>query len=321
MNGPEHIVEQCLERSRKNVLIVYDDTTEQVYLPFAEAMRRQGKHPTAVRIPISERHGEEPPKQIAEQMRNSDAIMCLTRYSLAHTQARRDSEELGIPFLSMPDYDAELLNNAALSADYRGSLRKTQKYAQMLTDSKTVEIRTELGTELYMDISGRAGNCCPGLVNARFLLGSPPDIEANIAPIEHCTKGTIVVDGSITDRRIGLLKHPVTLRVEDGSVCEIASADRGVAHVVEEIFRDVGSEKAYVIGELGIGLNDEAMLCGNMLVDEGTAGCVHFGIGSNWTIGGKNRVDFHLDFVIRAATLKLDGIPVMERGKLLYGSL
>ena len=73
-----------------------------------------------------------------------------------------------------------------------------------------------------------------------------------------------------------------------------------------------------MIGELGIGFNDEAALCGNMLIDEGALGCIHLGIGANWTIGGNNKIDFHLDFVMRDATVLFDNKIVIERGKLLY---
>ena len=35
---------------------------------------------------------------------------------------------------------------------------------------------------------------------------------------------------------------------------------------------------------------------------------VHFGFGSNITVGGKNDVPFHLDFVIKKPDLFIDGL-------------
>jgi leucyl aminopeptidase (aminopeptidase T) len=51
-----------------------------------------------------------------------------------------------------------------------------------------------------------------------------------------------------------------------------------------------------------------------MLTDEGALGCVHFGLGSNYTVGGLNKVDFHLDFVFRDASLSVDGKQLINLG-------
>ena len=42
------------------------------------------------------------------------------------------------------------------------------------------------------------------------------------------------------------------------------------------------------------------------MFDEGAANCIHFGFGSNSTVGGKNEVSFHLDFVVKDADVKVD---------------
>ena len=86
-----------------------------------------------------------------------------------------------------------------------------------------------------------------------------------------------------------------------------------------KIFSEAGGTKASTVGEFGIGFNDRAKICGNMLIDEGAGGCIHFGMGSNWTIGGENRVDFHLDFVVKEATVAVDGKEIIREGRLIYG--
>ena len=76
----------------------------------------------------------------------------------------------------------------------------------------------------------------------------------------------------------------------------------------------IGDDKAYVLAECGIGLNPAARLTGHMLTDEGTLGSVHFGFGSNATVGGYNDVPFHIDCVIREATLWIDQSAVLVGG-------
>lgn len=318
-HAAEYIIKNCIEDSRKKLLIIYDVSTELFIDNFVKAAMNMGKIPELAEIESGKKHGEEPSETVLNKMLQAEAIMCLTKYSLAHTDARRQSEKKGIPFLSMPGYDESILSNKALMADYNRTVQSVNTYTELLSQGKSITIETESGTKLCLDITGRAGNCCPGITDSKHLLGSPPDIEANISPVEDFTHGKIVVDGSITDWRIGLLRKPVILYIEKGSIVKIESEDENLKGLVEKIFDDAGTENAYVVGEFGIGFNDCAKLCGNMLIDEGAKGCIHFGMGSNWTIGGINKVDFHLDFVVKGATVKIDGIKVIEKGVLLYG--
>lgn len=309
-----NVCKECIEYNRKNVLIIYDDSTISLIELFSDELKKNGKVVKAVKIDIGGQHGVEPPANIANEMVKNEAVLCLTRYSLAHTAARRMSEERGVCFLSMPDYNIEMLENSAFTVDFKHAYSAVQTFTEKLSQHNSIYITSSMGTKLNMDISGRIGNCCPGYTDANHLLGSPPDIEANIAPIEDRTEGTIVVDGSITDQRIGMLKSPVILTVRKGAVVQVESEDKRIASTIKNIFEDVGDDKAYIIGELGIGFNEKANLSGNMLIDEGTKGCIHFGIGSNWTIGGKNKVPFHLDFVMKNATITADDEELISEG-------
>lgn len=313
----ERIINNCLNIEGKKVLVIYDSTTEILLSLFRQRLQHCGYESEFIMTEEASGHGIEPSEKLFVAMKQADAIMCLTRYSLAHTRARRICEQQGIGFLSMPEYNASMLMNRAFLADYRAAYSEVKRFSDVLTEANLLSITTSKGTNLKLNVAGRKGNCCPGYISKEILLGSPPDIEANIAPIENRTNGTIVVDGSITDYRIGLLKMELRLEVENGRVIGIESLDKDVENIVKEIFKGVYDDKAYVIGELGVGFNNQAELCGNMLIDEGTKGCIHFGIGSNWTIGGKNEVPFHLDFVVKEATVEADGRMIIRNGEIL----
>lgn len=315
----DNILENCMESFRKRIFLIYDQSSADVVKVFQKAAPKHEKILSMTKVEIGNQHGEEPSLTVVREMLHCDAIMCITKYSMAHTAARKQTEERGIPFLSMPDYDLNILQNSAFSVNYKSRSRLVDEYAQRLTDGNRVAVTTGKGTELYLDIKGRCGNSCPGITDEHHLLASPPDIEANIAPLENYTHGQIVVDGSITDRRLGLLSADVILKIRGGAIYGIESADKKIENIVKDIFARIAVDEAYVVGEFGIGFNDKAELCGNMLVDEGATGCVHFGIGSNWTIGGMNRVNFHLDFVIKDATVTIDDNIVIKEGALLYG--
>ena len=313
-----HTFTHCIEEDKKNILVIYDDTTAQFLDAIAEAGAQAGKTVRFIWIPVSENHGSEPGEDVLEQMLGSDAVMCLTRCSLAHTSARNALTNRGIPFLSMPDYNDQMIHNPALLTDYRAALPTVKRYADLLSRGNSVRIVTEAGTDLFLDIHGRSGNCCPGLVNGEYLLGSPPDIEANIAPVEENSQGILVIDGSVTDYRLGLLKKSLRMPIVKGRIERFESTDSSVGPLLSRIFETVRSDRAYYIGEFGIGFNRDAVLCGNMLIDEGTKGCVHFGMGSNWTIGGANNVGFHLDFVMKNATVFVDNDILIDNGVLVY---
>lgn len=313
----DYIVEQCIPLQMTSILVIYDDSTKELLEYLKASLVLCGKTAKICKIENATRHGMEPSEVVANEMLQHDVIMCITLYSLAHTKARLMAHQKGIPFLSMPGYNIEMMKNSAFLADYHETFLEVKRFTEKLTQSDNIHIISENGTDLYLNTHGRIGNCCPGYIDEYNLLGSPPDIEANIAPIETETEGTIVVDGSITDPRIGLLNSQVILGVKSGAVVRVFSEDKKIESLVEKIFADVGDEKAYIIGELGVGFNKKATLCGNMLIDEGTKGCIHFGIGSNCTIGGRNEVSFHLDFVMKKATIIADGYEIIKKGVIV----
>jgi len=152
-------------------------------------------------------------------------------------------------------------------------------------------------------VSGRKGNSAPGYVNSDIKLGSPPDIECNIAPIEDKSNGIIVVDGSIPHPKIGLLKSKISLKIRDGKIKDVS----GEESVVQKISNILGLKSNSVfLGEFGIGLNNKAELTGKMLLDEGCLGTIHFGFGSNIALGGTIETNYHLDFVLNSTNCIFD---------------
>jgi leucyl aminopeptidase (aminopeptidase T) len=124
------------------------------------------------------------------------------------------------------------------------------------------------------------------------------------------------VDGSITHPSIGLLTSPVAIEFKKGRAVSFRTENPEVSMALDKF--SVGtSDKRRVLAELGVGLNPLAELTGAMLSDEGTLGTVHLGLGSNSTVGGKNKIDFHLDFVIRNAVLTIDGETILREGMIL----
>ena len=151
------------------------------------------------------------------------------------------------------------------------------------------------------------------------MLGSPPDAEANIAPLEDTAEGIVWVDGSVPCRALGLLDDAdFGLEIVQG---RIEHNSRSRAKDVETLHRLFDGSRTWratqCAGRIpGFGLNPWATLSGRMLEDEGCAGTIHLGFGSNATIGGRNRVPFHLDFVVTQPSVWIDGIPTVRNGEI-----
>ena len=115
----------------------------------------------------------------------------------------------------------------------------------------------------------------------------------------------------------GLLHKPIILEIKDGKISKISGNQHDVDKL-EALFVSHGNKKSRILAECGVGLNPAANLTGVMLTDEGSLGTIHFGFGSNSTVGGINEIAFHVDFVCRAATMSVDGNVVIQKGKSNY---
>lgn len=300
-----NLVDHCAAlRPGERVLVLADPGAAPLGQALAEiAAERTALVSLAVIEPLRT-HGAEPPAETAARMAASDVIFCLTAMSLAHTRARAEAAAGGTSFFSLPDYSRRLLERPALRADFRALTPLADALAARLTAAREILVLGE-GTELRADLTGRRANSCPGWRRGPGSLASPPDAETNIAPLEKGSRGVIAVNGSVPHPRLGVLGRPLVLEIQDGRITD------GPGEFLDLLGP---APESRVLAEIGFGLNPLAELCGIMLEDEGCLGTIHFGFGSNWTIGGANRAPLHIDAVTRQPTVLLDGEPIMDRG-------
>jgi leucyl aminopeptidase (aminopeptidase T) len=312
----QHLLHECGSlKQGERLLILCDPTTKDFALLFEKEAKLISVETALVEIPVASAHGQDPPAEAAEMMLGADLIMSLCQFSLAHTTARIAAGKRKARFLSMPCYTWTLLDDPALTVSYKKLAPVVRNIADLFTAGSKVRVQSKNGTDISLQIVDRVGNYCPGFVEKAGDLGSPPDIEANVSPEESKSQGTVVIDGSITCPELGLLTDAVTLTVKDGFIVDFASDNKEYVSILDKMFGAPDSKRR-VLAECGIGLNPQAKLTGSMLTDEGAMGCMHFGFGSNYTVGGQNKVDFHLDFVFKNATMTIDDKLVIEDGDL-----
>lgn len=297
-------------------LIIYDSSTQNLLKYFIPVFYKKNIFTICKKIDLKKNHGFEPSIEIAKLMKESNLVLCLTKYSMAHSKARNNFSKIGGRFLSMPGYSKKILSDKAILANFKEHDKITKKISKILTLGKKCKIFSEDGTNLECNLSGRLANSCPGHVMEKGSLGSPPDVEANISPIENQSNGFLTINGSIANEEIGLLNKPVYLIIKNGKIAQIKSDSKKINNLLKKTFYKFGP-KSKVLAEIGIGLNKKAKLTGHMLTDEGSYGCIHFGFGSNFSVGGKNKVDFHLDFITKKHSLYIDEKLIIKKGKIV----
>ena len=314
MRGSSKLVNVLAQvKKGEQVLIVTDFDTESIARSLATACIAVGAEPTIMIMRPREAHGLEPPEMVAVAMTKADMVFQPVSKSIAHTSATKMAKEAGARVIVLPEYTEEMLISGGLEADFEAQKPLCEKMRDYLTGARKARLTTPSGTDITMSLEGRPGRALTGMARERGGYSSPPNIEASIAPVEGTAQGIIVADGSISS--IGLLSSPVTVVVKDGLAKEITGGKE--AEKLKEILESANDPKVYNIGELGIGLNPKAKLCGLMLEDEGAYGSVHIALGSNADFGGNTRAARHIDLIITKSTLLLDEKPVLKDGKVV----
>jgi leucyl aminopeptidase (aminopeptidase T) len=311
--GATQLVDHCARvRDGERVAVIAEPDTLPVALHVVDVIRHRTPHLRLDVIPPLAMHGVPPPAHVGDTFAWADVLFGLTRSSMAHTAERKRATDGGARYLSLPDYSLEQLAAPSLAFDFGSAGPVADRLKRTLDRGREVRVTAETGTDVRFSIAGRTANATPGVCWEPGSLGSPPDAETHVAPVEGTAEGVVVVDGSIPCREIGLLAAPVRLTVRAGAIA-VAAGPAGA--ILDGLLDRVGRPEARLLAEFGIGLNPKAELTGRMLDDEGCAGTIHFGFGSNATIGGRTSVPFHLDFVVRRPSVWVDGEQVMDRGE------
>jgi leucyl aminopeptidase (aminopeptidase T) len=292
------------------VLVISNEEQREIAESLAAAAKSSARSVTLLEFPALSRHGEEPPAEVAEAMAGADVVFAPTSRSLSHTQARTEATRRGARIATMPTITNEIFARA-VPVDYAQLERTGERLAACLTAASTARITSAAGTDIVLDLEGRAGLSDDGRLHKDGSFGNLPAGEAYVAPLETEGDGVIVFDGSLAG--YGLLTTPARVRVERGRAVE-AEGDAG-AWLLDTL--DAGGPHGRSLAELGIGTNPAATLTGNVLEDEKVIGTIHLAFGSSAGIGGVNQAGVHIDGVVLRPRVELDDRRVLEDGKLL----
>jgi len=319
LQGARKIVKDCLKTKPEDKVLVLTDTEKKSIGEIIATVAYEITDEVILAV-IKPRkaHGEEPPDRLVSTMIDSDVVILPLSFSMTHAKATEKARHNGARVASMGDFNENMLMQGGMEADFLSIKGSVDKIASIFGNGERATVKTSKGTKLTMDISGRRGQAEPGIAHKKGALCCPPNIEANISPVEGSTEGTIVVDGSIPHPSLNVISEPIKVKVEKGVITEIKETNPQATEL-RKLLKEMDDPNIYNIAELGIGLNPKSNICGSMLEDEGVAGTCHIGIGDNTSFGGKVDAKSHIDLVLRDATVKVDGKTIQKDGELKLG--
>lgn len=312
--GARIIVEVCagVKPGEKAVVV-----TEPVMMDMAEAIASAvaavGAEPVITVMPPRKSDGQEPPAAVAAAMKASDVFFNVVNKSITHTQATRDAAAGGSRGIMMTQFNEGMLMHGGVFADFANIAPQCKAVAEAMANSKLITVTTPLGTHVTLSAEGRRGNALTCITSPGHFT-TVPTIEANVSPVEGTAEGIIIADASIPYIGIGLLEEPIRCTVEKGFITKVEGGKQ--AKMLIDDWASKNDPNVYNIAELGIGLNPECSFIGAMLEDEGVYGSIHFGIGTNITLGGHTKAACHYDLILTNATVVADGKVVLKDGKV-----
>lgn len=314
LEGARVIVGTCAGvKHGEDVLVVTDTNTSFEIARALSAAAEEAGAQAAIVVVRPQRTGSEPVRPLATAMSAANVIVAATSASLFHTDAARQAVAAGARLLSMTEVSEEVMTSGAITADFEAQGPAIETVRSLLTTARQAHVTAPGGTDFRMSLEGREAMKITALARTPGTRTATPDLEAFIAPVEGSAEGVVVVDGSASN--VGLLTEPVRIEVSGGRATSITGGEQ--AKRIAASLNEAKHEGAYVIAELGIGMNPMGLVRGHIIEDEGTYGTAHVALGNNTNfVGGKNWAPIHFDHVFHRPTIELDGVVIMRDGKL-----
>src|SRR4051794_4689492 len=150
------VIGQCLGvREGEDVLVVVDEGTREIGEALRAEAARAGAEAVLTVMDARAVDGEEPPAAIAAALHAADVFIAPTTRSLSHTRARKAASDNGARGATLPGVTADLLARL-MAADLATLKRRSHALARLLSDADTAHFTCANGSDLTLDLTGRA---------------------------------------------------------------------------------------------------------------------------------------------------------------------
>jgi 2,5-dihydroxypyridine 5,6-dioxygenase len=317
VKGVRKIVDDILPVREGEKVLIVTDTGMDPRIPdlFSILIAERGADPVIMTMKPGKFHGAQPPDNVAAAMKQSDVIFEITSIFIGHGPARWDACEAGARYLTLPELNERMLvGPGGLDCDFSSLVPTVEKLKDVVTAGNKLRISTLKGTNLTASIEGRQARGLHGLVHNRGAFMGTPDVEVSIAPHKDTANGVVVVDGFAVG--VGLVEDPIVITIEKGIAVKIEGGEE--AKALEKMLREANDPNAFILSEIGLGLNPKANLkLGTTLEAEGHYGTAHIALGGTPWPETRLRAPLHIDLVFYKVTYEVDGVAIMKNGDLI----
>ena len=308
------VVEQSLAiKPNEQVLIAADDDSDfAIVQALTAATRAVGAEPTVVVMPRRELAGGPATRIMAQAIMGADVNISPTSTGLGFTEEfGRALKENGARGIVMTGMTSDLLTSGSSLANYDDVYKITKPLSDIMTSGKTIKVTSKAGSDFTASIDGVVAGCGASFAREPGQVSGFPSGESWQCPVPGTGEGVLVADGSA--HMLGRLLEPISVRFAKGKAVEITGGPQA-----EELKRIIAPiENGDNLGELSIGTNPASGFSGNVTEDKKALGTSHFALG-NSVVGGTVKADIHLDLLMMKPTIHVDGILLVQDGKVVY---
>ena len=314
------VVKTCMDiRRGENVLVVCDPTTTEIGQALYEAASKISDRTLLIIMPKGRHHGEEPPRPVANLMRQQQVVLAPTKFSLTHTRARIQASKDGARIATMPGMTVELFTEGGMSADFSKMRDLIADLGGVLRRKREVHITSSGGTDVRFEVDWKKWNReDSGICNRPQMVTNLPAGKVFTSPRSGSMNGVIVIDGSCD---ADILSEPLTLTVEEGIVIDVkgGSAAANIRQSFGEVAKKLRSREQdllWTVAEAGFGVNPNARLLGNLLEDEKVLGTFYFSVGDSASLPSP-ATGKRLTGVLRSPTVTIGEEIIIDEGRFL----
>ena len=266
-----------------------------------------------------------PTPLILAAMKQADFVLDISTGGMLYSNEQNEILATGTRILRVREPDDCLLRLLP-SPEVKA---RTIRGGERLSAASTIRITSGAGTDLMMSKAGRAVSIQYGMADQPGRWDHWPTGLVTATAVEDSVHGSLVIgEGSILFPFERYVTEPVRIVFSGGEATSIEGGREAV--MLRDLFAIQSSVNSRRLAHVGWGTDQRARwdILGSRGADGGGGaearsiyGGVLLALGENRDLGGQNAAPFHVDIALQRARLELDGIAIVDDGRILEPSL
>lgn len=238
-----------------------------------------------------------------------DAVLVIMRSLIALTPVVARARQAGTRFLFIPA-DLDVHRRSVMMEPLEVLRQRGEAITKVLAGGSRLRITSREGTDLAVSGYGMI-SFDDARSHHRGDLDFVPGGMWNVVPVDGAVSGSAVLPATV--HPVGIVRHPIRLTWEDSHLVAVEGGFE--ARQWEEWLGRFTSSDVRTFSHLSGGLACEARIIGHDWEDLITLGGVVVSGGENMLYGGTISSPGHFDAVIPAASIEVDGAPLLVDGR------